>query len=306
MAMLPNGPVCTRTGVFSVVCRRFGLRASLRMTAMAPGRVEVLRGHRPTGVREPHDDAPQALAQVGQRAGQREHHHHLAGRGDVETGLARNAVDPRPEPLDDAAQGPVVDVEDPPPRDAADVEVQRVAVVQVVVEHGREQVVGGGHGVEVTGEVQVQGLHREHLAEAGAGRAALDAERRTHRRLAQGERGAVPELVQPLGETHRRRRLPLTEGCRRDRRDDDVAGARPVREVLLGGEVDLGDVVAVRFQPVQGQAGRLRHRRDGFEGRGTRDGEVRGQRRSGHGTTVPRRRSRVPGRRARCSEPAGW
>ena len=36
MAMLPKGPVWTRTGVFSVVCRRFGMRASLRMTAIAP------------------------------------------------------------------------------------------------------------------------------------------------------------------------------------------------------------------------------------------------------------------------------
>ena len=40
------------------------------------------------------------------------------------------------------------------------VEAERVALVQVVVEHGGEQVVGGGDGVHVAGQVQVEGLER--------------------------------------------------------------------------------------------------------------------------------------------------
>jgi len=36
VAMLPNGPVCTSTGVFSRVCSRFGLIASRRITAIDP------------------------------------------------------------------------------------------------------------------------------------------------------------------------------------------------------------------------------------------------------------------------------
>ena len=35
-AMLPKGPACTRTGVFSSVCSRLGLMASRMMTVMAP------------------------------------------------------------------------------------------------------------------------------------------------------------------------------------------------------------------------------------------------------------------------------
>jgi hypothetical protein len=35
-AMLPNGPACTKTGVFSSVWSRFGLSASRIMTAAAP------------------------------------------------------------------------------------------------------------------------------------------------------------------------------------------------------------------------------------------------------------------------------
>ena len=36
VAMLPNGPAWTSTGVFSVVCSRLGLMASFMMTVMAP------------------------------------------------------------------------------------------------------------------------------------------------------------------------------------------------------------------------------------------------------------------------------
>ena len=35
-AMLPNGPACTRTGVFSSVCIRLGFNASRMITAIAP------------------------------------------------------------------------------------------------------------------------------------------------------------------------------------------------------------------------------------------------------------------------------
>ena len=35
-AMLPNGPACTKTGVFSSVWSRFGLSASRMITAAAP------------------------------------------------------------------------------------------------------------------------------------------------------------------------------------------------------------------------------------------------------------------------------
>ena len=35
-AMLPKGPACTSTGVFSSVCSRLGLMASRMMTVMAP------------------------------------------------------------------------------------------------------------------------------------------------------------------------------------------------------------------------------------------------------------------------------
>ena len=86
------------------------------------------------------------------------------------------------------------------PGDAADVDVERVAVVHVVVDQRGEQVVGGGDGREVAGEVQVDVGHRHDLAVAAAGRAALHAEDRAHRRLAQAGDARLAQPVQRVGE----------------------------------------------------------------------------------------------------------
>src|SRR6478752_6866379 len=94
-AMLPNGPACTRTGVFSSVCIRLGFNASRMITAMAPAPLPHLREGR----------------------GEREDRHHLAGGGDVEAGLAWHAVQLAAEAHDDVAQRAVVDVEHAPPGD---------------------------------------------------------------------------------------------------------------------------------------------------------------------------------------------
>ena len=58
------------------------------------------------------------------------------------------------------------------------VDAERVAVMEVVVEHRGEQVVRRRDRVEVAGEVEVDLVHRDHLRVAAARRAALHAEHR--------------------------------------------------------------------------------------------------------------------------------
>ncbi len=82
----------------------------------------------------------------------------------------------------DVAQRAVVHVHHPAPGDAAGVDVQRVAPVDVVVDHRRQQVVRRGDRVEIAGEVEVHVLHRHDLRLAAAGRAALHAEVRARAR----------------------------------------------------------------------------------------------------------------------------
>ncbi|SIN13231.1 Uncharacterised protein [Mycobacteroides abscessus subsp. abscessus] len=118
--------------------------------------LQVLGGHGRAVPGGGHDDAGQPGLQIRQIRGQGEDDHDLAGRGDVEAALAGDPVLALPQADDDVAQGAVVDVQDAPPRDAALVDVQGVAVVQMVVQQRREHVVRGGDGVEVPGQVQVE------------------------------------------------------------------------------------------------------------------------------------------------------
>ncbi len=111
------------------------------------------------------------------------------------------------QPADDVPQGPVVHVHHAVPGDAARVDAEIVGVVEVVVEHGGQQVVGRADGVHVAGEVEVDVLHGHDLGVAAAGRPALHAEAGAHRRLAEADRGPLADAVQPVAQSDARGRL---------------------------------------------------------------------------------------------------
>ena len=208
-------------------------------------------------------DAAQALLEVHEVGREAEDGHDLGGHGDVETVLARHAVGDAAEAVDDLAQLAVVHVHRTLPYDAARVDAQLVALLDVVVEHGREQVVGVLDGVEVAREVQVDVFHRDDLGIAAAGRTALDAEDRAEGRLAQGQHRLFAQQVHRVGKTHGRGRLALARRGRVDGGHEDELG-------LLGtvgqlGHVDLGHVVAVRDELVIGQAELVGDLLDGFD-----------------------------------------
>ena len=222
-------------------------------------RLELLGGHRLTVRGVADHDAPEPVAHVLQRRRQGQHRHHLGRGGDVEAGLPGHPVLPGPEPRDDRAQRPVVDVKDPAPGDVVRVQPERVAMEQVVVDHRRERVVRRGDRVHVAGEVEVERLERHHLAVAAARGTALDPEGRAHRGLPDRDRGALADDAHGLPEADGRGRLPLAERGRGDRGDDHVPGPRPVGQLLDGLEVDLRDVLAVGLDAATA-AGRSRPR----------------------------------------------
>ena len=210
-------------------------------------RVEVAGTHRPavTGVGD--DDVAEALLEVGQARGEAEDRHHLGCHDDVESRLARHAVADPAEPEHDVTQRAVVDVEHPPPGDPPHVDVQRVALLDVVVDQRREQVRRDRDRGEIPGEVQVDVLHRDDLRLPAAGGAALHAEHRTEGGLPQADHCAFTDPAEGVAETDRRRGLALAGGCRRHRGDQHELALRPVlerREVI---QRDLRLVPAVRL-----------------------------------------------------------
>ena len=175
-AMFANGPPWISAGVCSSVCTRLGSNASFKSAGHGPRRAQLAGGDGLALVGVGHHDARKARLQIGKVAREAENGHHLAGDGDVEAVLARHAVHAAAQAVRDEAQLAVVHIDAPLPGDAPRVDVQRVALVDVVVEHGGQQVVGRADGVQIAGEVQVDVLHGHHLRIAAAGRAALDAE----------------------------------------------------------------------------------------------------------------------------------
>ena len=216
------------------------------------GDVEVLGGDRRPVGRGRQDDAAESGAQVEQVRGKSEDGHHLGADGDDVLGLARDPVLAPAEADDDVAQGAIADVDDARPEDPVRVDAERVLVVEAVVEERAGEIVRGPDGMDVAGQVEVEVLHRDDLAVAAAGRSALDPEDRPERRLADVDRGLLPDDVEALGEPDRGRRLALAERRRGDRGHDHVLAARTLglepcdrleRHLRLGRPVELELVV---------------------------------------------------------------
>ena len=217
-------------------------------------RLQLLGAHRLTLARIGDDDVAEAFLQVVEVLGEAEDRHDFGGDGDVEAGFARVAVGDPAERADDLAQRAVVHVHDAAPDDAAAVDAERIAPVDVVVDQGRQQIVRRGDGVEVTGEVQVDVFHRDDLGVTAAGGATLHAEGRAERRLAQAADRLLADVIERVGQAHRGRGLAFAGGRRRDRRHQDQLAVRLVFKRLDEIHRHLGLVVAVRVEVFRGDA----------------------------------------------------
>ena len=168
--------------------------------------------------------------------------------GDVEAGLAGEAVGGAAERGDDRAQRPVVHVDGAAPGDAADVDIELVAPIDMVVDHRREQIVGGADGMEIAGEMQVDVFHRHDLRVAAAGGAALHPEAGAERGLANADDGLLADGIERIAETDRGRGLAFAGRGRGDGGDEDQLAVGPLRERGDVVERDLGLVMPVRRQ----------------------------------------------------------
>ena len=122
------------------------------------------------------------------------------------------------------AQLTVVHVDDALPGDALNIDAELVALLNMVVEHGCQQVVGGTDSVEVSGKVQVDVLHGDDLGPAAASGTALYAKDGTERRLAQGHGALDAATAQAIGQTDGRGGLALACGRGIDSGHEDKLG----------------------------------------------------------------------------------
>lgn len=227
-----------------------GLEGVLEEHGHGPLSAQIAGRDGPVVVGVGDDDPGQAFLQIGDARGETEDGHDLRGDGDVEAVLPGHALGLASQADDDVAEGPVVHVHDAAQDDAAGVDVELVALLERVVDHGGQQVVGRRDGMDVAGEVDVDVLHGDDLAVAASGGSALDAEDGAQRGLPQGQGRLLAQPGQSLGQAYGGRRLPLSGRRRRDGRDKDQLAVVVAPDPLPEVERDLGLVLAVVFKIV--------------------------------------------------------
>ena len=155
-----------------------GLDGVLQQQGQCALHAQVRHGDRGPVIGVAEGDAAQPFAQICHARSEAEHRHDLRRHGDVEPVLARDALGGAAEPDHHFPEGAVIHVQYPLERHPARVDVQLVALVDVVVHQGHEGVVGRRHGVEVAGEVQVDLVHGHHLGVPAARGPSLHAQDR--------------------------------------------------------------------------------------------------------------------------------
>ena len=198
-------------------------------------------------------DAAHAFPQVVQILGQGEDGHNFRCGDDAEAGFAQGAVAVAPNAGDDLPQAAVGGVGDPRPGDAVGVKVGQGAPEGGVVHQGGQEVVGGGDGVGVAGEVDVDFLLGDDAGSAAAGAAALDAENRAEGGFPEGDGDALAELPQALGEADGGGGFAFAGGRGGDAGYDHQL-APSGGGVLPGVQGDFGLVAAVGEDVVGGDA----------------------------------------------------
>ena len=127
---------------------QIGLQGVLEQGGHSAGGLQVARGDGLVVVGVAHHHPAQALLQVCHRGGQAQHGHDLRGHGDVKAVLPGHALHPAAQAADDVAELAVVHIHGSLPGDPLDVDPQGVALLDVVVQHGGQQVVGRADGVK--------------------------------------------------------------------------------------------------------------------------------------------------------------
>ncbi len=216
-------------------------------------RLEVAGQHLALVALGRHHHLAYAALEVGDRGRKTEDRHDLGGDRDIEAGLARIAVGDTAQRADDLAQRPVVHVDHPPPGDAARVDAEIVAPIDVIVDHRREQIVRRGDGVEVAGEMQIDVFHRHDLGIAAAGSTPLHAEAGPERGLAQRDHRLLADAVEAVAQAHGGGGLAFARRRRVDGGDQnelavfflgeaiDVLETHLRLGVAIGDEILLGD-----------------------------------------------------------------
>ncbi len=167
------------------------------------------------------DNSCQSLLQVKDIACQTQNCHNLGCNGDVIAVFSRHTVGLSAKAIHYITKLTVIHIHASSPGDLSGVDVQIVALENMVVNHSCQKIVCCADCVEVTGKVKVDVLHGNNLCIAAACCSALYTEHGSKGWLTKRNHDLLAELLHTVCQTYGRGSLALSCGSRVDRGNED-------------------------------------------------------------------------------------
>ena len=175
------------------------------------------------------NDIGQTLLQVCNVICQTKNCHDLRCNCDIVAILSRHTIGLSAKSIYYKTKLTVVHIHASSPGDLSRVNVQLVALIDMVVDHCCKKVICCADRMEVTGEVQVDILHRNDLCISAACCSALYTEYRSEGRLTECYHNIFTKLLHTICQTYRCGRLSFSCRSRVDRRYENQLSVWLVR-----------------------------------------------------------------------------
>ena len=172
--------------------------------------VDIADGNRLAVIGVGNNHSAQALFKIFDAGSKAEYCHDLGSNGNIKAILSWHAVGNAAKAVNNVSELAIIHVNAALPHDTTWINVKAVALLDVVIQHGCAEIVCSADGVEVSGKVKVNVLHRNYLGISATRSTTLDTKDRTQRRLSKGQHGRLSQAGQGICQTYRGSSLSLT------------------------------------------------------------------------------------------------
>ena len=171
--------------------------------------VNVTDGNRLAIVGVGNNHSTQALFKIFDARSKAKYGHDLGSDRDIKAVLSWHAISNAAKSVNNISELAIIHVNTAFPHHAAWINVEVITLLDVVIQHGGAEVVCSADGVEVSGKVKVDVLHRNYLGIAATCSTALDTKNRAQRRLSKSQHGRLSQAGQGICQTYRGSGLSL-------------------------------------------------------------------------------------------------
>ena len=164
--------------------------------------VDIADGNRLAVIGVGNNHSTQALFKVFDARSKAKYGHDLGSDRDIKAVLSWHAISNAAKSVNNISELAIIHVNTAFPHHAAWINVETVALLDMVIQHGCAEVVCSANSVEVSGKVKVDVFHRNYLGISTTRSTTLDAKDGTQRRLSKGQHGRLSQAGQSICQTN--------------------------------------------------------------------------------------------------------